>query len=408
MRNVSSTAIVSTAGKIAFVVIGVWICVWQKPFFYDEYLYLSNVLSFIQLGWATDFLMAYKGSAGPVYAVLQAYLLPITDLTPWMVRLVNWVLLGCSVYLLHQLASKEVKQYWHSPWQLVLFPMVWVVTGMALTEMVSLTLFLVSLVALYTSARQRNIVRQMAWLLVSAVAMGLAIAGRQTYALGLVVMPLLWRHVYGYFTWHLSWWLALAAAPMAYLYGVWGGFTAPYDWQKYQSLQRAFAWQHVVIAFGYIGILEALLSPAILQINQTKWWLLVAAILGFIWAPLAFTPLASWMHTVQVWIDVVVRLVNGLLFASAWMWLFSKAMYLRDNPFSYGTYFYIGWILLAAIACGAITHQFSSRYLLAALPFVGTFMHNHTPQETAPWMRWLPLCLPLLGAISLLGYYVFK
>lgn len=408
MRNVSSTTIVSTTGKIAFVVIGVWICVWQRPFFYDEYLYLSNVLLFVQLGWSTDFLLAYKGSAGPVYAVLQAYLLPITDLTPWAVRLVNWFLLGCCIYLLHHLGKKETKQFWHSPWQLVLFPMVWVVTGMALTEMVSLTLFLVSVVALYQSEPKRHLLWQIGWLLLSALAMGLAIAGRQTYALGLVAMPLLWRHVYGYFSLHLGWWLALAAAPMAYLYWVWGGFTAPYDWQKYQSLQRAFAWQHVVIALGYIGILEALLSPTELQLAKSKRWIVLAAILGLGWAPLDFTPLASWVHSVPIWVDVVVRLVNGLLFASACLWLLSKAMYLRDHPFSYGTYFYIGWMLLVAIACGAITHQFSSRYLLAALPFVGTFMHHHTPKETAPWMRWLPLCLPLLGAISLLGYYLFK
>jgi hypothetical protein len=262
--------------------------------------------------------------------------------------------------------------------------------------------------AIYKGASQKQFIWQLFFMLTSALAMGLAIAGRQTYLLGLAAMPFLWRHVHGYYSVRLVWWLVWSLVPISYLYSIWGGFTAPYDWQKYSLLQRSFMWEHVVIAFGYLGVVEGLLNASKLPIYKLKWWLLFAAIVGIIWHPVVFTPLVNWVNRFGVETVWETLLVNGLLFASACLWIGSMVYWLNETRPSYVKIFCILWIVLTTIACGAITHQFSSRYLLAALPFIGTIGSMSRTQSNLPLLRWLPLFLPMIGVISLLGYYLFK
>lgn len=407
MRD-QSELIIAVSGKVAFAILGIWIVVWQRPFFFDESLYLDNVNLFLKYGWSQQFLLAYKGSAGPVYAVFQALLLPITGFNPWVIRVVNWLLLGVCVGVLYAIQKRESGLHWQSQWQVVLFPMIWVVTGMALTELLSLALCMISILAIYKSASQKQIIWQLLFVLLSALAMGLAIAGRQTYLLGLLAMPFLWRHVYGNYSVRLVWWMGLSLVPIAYLYSIWGGFTAPYDWQKYALLKRTFLWEHVLLAFGYLGLVEGLLSASKLPIYLLKWWLLFAGLLGIVWHPIVFTPLVNWVNRFGVETVWVTLLVNGLLFASACLWIGSMVVWLKETRISYIKIFCVIWIGLTAVACGAITHQFSSRYLVAALPFIGAIGSMSRTQSHLPLLRWLPLFLPIIGIFSLLGYYLFK
>ena len=71
----------------------------SKPPFWDEAYYLENITNLNKTGFSKQYLINYKGPAGPTYAIIHYLLQPITKLSVPLVRIVNIIfLVGILIY----------------------------------------------------------------------------------------------------------------------------------------------------------------------------------------------------------------------------------------------------------------------------------------------------------------------
>ena len=130
-------------GKLSYIIpaIGLLILFWtglsmDQLHFHDESAYLENVELLKEHGFSKQFLLEYRGSAGPLFASLHYLLLPFTGMeAPGLYR-VNLVFLVLTIFFLtlilkYTISGDELK----NSLLLLTIPMIYVCAGLVLTEM---------------------------------------------------------------------------------------------------------------------------------------------------------------------------------------------------------------------------------------------------------------------------------
>ena len=375
---------------------------------YDERYYMQASHLLAKTG-SFRILMETKTdiAAGPLYPYFHVIASPLTGLTAPGIRYVNFICLLTSIAgIAWTLRLMGHEKPWYRAAMLLAVPMMWPTSGLALTELPALALACLA-VALAVQGTVTTIApRRLLAFAISGLCAGLAVTGRQTYLpalAGYVLLALGERRL------TLPALLALATASLAIapMLAAWGGLTPPWQAQLRQGLMPEYG----VLSYIYLATAIALIAPGFFRpifISPRQRWYLVGAV------GVAALACAASGFRIAVASRVVDKLPVGLqsiaqLGATVTMVALATAFVIaglanvinlrRDRVF---LLFVVLALALAGTAVG-VSHQFSSRYVLAAFPFalLGVQQWWHVD-------RWAVARLGLgsaLGLFSLMAYY---
>jgi hypothetical protein len=370
-------------------------------FIYDEPYYLNYVSLLHQHGWTLAFINSVPGPAGPLYAFVHAAAEPVTKLDPVGMRLVNVsLLLGVMVILGAYLRLQKQWDFWARPLLVLVVPMTWVLSGVALTEAPALLLVTLSLYFLLRGLEAFRAERPV-WrnFLASAVLLGIAVWGRQPYLLlaGIIVLlALVERRLRA----PAVMFLAVVLAVVAPLFIVWHGLVPP-AMRRVQGLSLT----NGLLSLSYTGICVFLLAPRFFRFSPAQ--LVGLVLLSLVSRALCGVTLYPLMTVAQRLIPArlfpaygqlcgVVFLCVGLFFlASALRALWAERNDLRRIAVYSG-------LIAVSLSPLFVAHQYSSRYTGMALPFLILAADG--------WRRWQTETLLLsaagagMGALSLFSY----
>ncbi|MEM7655127.1 MAG: glycosyltransferase family 39 protein [Bacteroidota bacterium] len=354
--------------------------------FDDERWYLENVEILQEHGLSSQFLLEYRGSAGPLFAVIHWILSPVTQMSPPGLHLVNLVFLLLSIWVLASLfrALKAPENGWESLFLLAV-PMTYVCTGMVLTEMPAFFFLCLSLWALHRYSTSQAWL----WLIISALSFSAAILGRQVY---LILLPLYWIPMLP--SWPLPERNWLKAVPTAGIFSLlaflvpavvfyhWQGLTSIFDAKIYaQYAERGISYApiHVVFALGYLAMSTLLIAPRFFMILGNQRWVRWSWVVGL--GLIGGNVAGGWFSYLAL--EGILRklvpasalplmgrfIAGGLLVLAAGFVIAALLHAWKDRSDR--------WLVLATLACLGIaltsikiTHQFSSRYVAQVLPFL--------------------------------------
>jgi hypothetical protein len=373
-----------------------------NPFVFDEPLFPPNVELMERHGFGKKFLLEMIDQApGPLYEFVHLPLKSITNLEPRPMRIVNlalFFLVIVMLMLIYQQSSFTRKQSIYLALHIVAITTLWQVAGLVLTEIpamlfISLS-FLIGVALLKVPATDYK--RALLYSILMGIAAGLAILGRTPY---LVVIPaffgVLFVHrffnkqetsflvTFGPFT-------VIALAMVIPIFIVWGGMVPPLQPRVEGAIQP---W-HGLLACAYAGVIGFILNPKWFRFNQTILILLLTAYilfyilglmgLGFEYAPMATTVIkVAGLHVFNVY----VKLISPLLATFGFYFLIC-CWYRGKENLTNLVYLFALLISLAILASSAkISHQFSSRYVAQAAPFLVIIFANIDEKDNWKWIR---------------------
>ena len=375
---------------------------------YDE-VYYMQAAHILAASGSFDVLMHTRSdiAAGPLYPYLHVLASPLTGFAAPVIRYVNF---ACLLITLAALAWTLRLMGQSTPWlraaMLLAVPMIWPTSGMALTELPALALVSLAVALAGHGIVTRSGPVRLSVFALSGLLAGIAVTGRQTYLPGLAGYALLALGERRLTVPALAA-LALAGTALAPMLIAWHGLTPPWQTQISQGLVP----EHGVLAFVYLAAATALIAPGFFRSvyaqPNLRWVMLAAVILAVLVcigtgfriavAKQAVDMLPQLLQVpVQIGATVVmVALAVALLIAG----LANLIEQRRDRIF-------VLLIVLALALDGtaiAVSHQFSSRYVLAAFPFVLLALQR--------WWQcdgWAVFRLGLgaaMGLASLMAYY---
>lgn len=390
---------------VAYAIMLGYVLTRSRGYFWDEVFHASRANDLATSASFRDWLLDDRTVApGPLHAQLlftasgwHGAPLPLVG------RLINTGLLGATIAVLAWVQLRIGKRP-VAAMAMMMVPMVWVVSGLTLTEPLS---FFGATVALAGAVlwSQRESDRSRAAMAFALLASGTAIATatRQTY---LAAVPGLWLAAVEK---RRDWGGALAGiavglVPLALLVAVWHGLVAP----QLAYVERGVAPLHAYLAFSLTGVVALLIAPRFYWEHRRVALVGAAAAiivngLGRLVEPTTFTSVQRFLghpavgHAIEKVAGAVI-VAAGAAFIAAMIAALSRS---RDR---------LLWAAALAItglsvACAGVAQLFSSRYAVMAVPFLIVFL--------APWIdfgRWAiarVVCGSGLGLAILHSYYVY-
>jgi len=322
----------------------------------------------------------------------------IGALEPPIVRIYNLVLLIVTIFAL---ASMCKKMGWGGDWAYIALciPVVWVLAGLALTEMLAVTCC--------TLAIQSLLASRVAW----------AVAGGSGFGIAVLCRPQLAVLAPGYILIAMGGSLTLARLGLFAIggalvcfpvFGYWGGLTSP-SVSKENYSNSTLSAINLVLASGYAGGMIILMAPGWFRLSKRE--LSVAVILGFIAffaslrVGLEFKPFASLADRFLRYpvTEYYPRATAGLLSALAVVFWIASAVRVRELRSSGALALGSGVAMMAVVfSCAKITHQFSSRYVAVAFPFM--ILATAPVRSSGPWTIFRLVLGSVLGFLMLRSY----
>jgi hypothetical protein len=349
----------------------IWTAFNPQPAIYDEPHRMETVHVLREKGFTREFLETMPHAPGPLTAVMQNALTPLTNLEPPGTRLTNWalliVLLACLVLVLR---GRNDPAPATTAFAVISLPMTWVVAGMALTEMPAMTCLALGSLGLLAMDRAKTVAARHGWGLGAGALLSLAILGRQPYLLAaLSVAAFGWCRRKMIAPALLC--IATAVAAPVYVFSVWQGLVPPSQAGVGAGISLANGCHG--LAYGALAML--LFAPA--WMRRWRWWqcaLLFAACAGL--------NAATGMVNAQPALSVARAALPAALFplyiaAASGMFVFLAVWLLASLGRSAWRARHDGFALFlhaaafgVMIACFKITGNFSSRYVAMAFPLL--------------------------------------
>jgi hypothetical protein len=384
----------------------------QAPF-WDEFYYLENVVILENLGFTEEFLVNYKGPAGPTYSIIHYFLKPITMLQAPMVRLVNIVFLIGTLLILYRIFLNLNKSRINSivfALSSLAIPTIYTISGLALTEIFAI-FFLTTSLFFITKSYQTN--KNNYWLaIISGLSFSFAILGRQPILVLWLALPILFlkRESGVEFDFSKREFLKFIIVTVLfslifplYVFCVWGNI---------QPASEAFTGvglspRNLILAFGYAAIFTFLINPnyfilkrAFLIKKELLLVIFISVLINFFILKIKFTPFKS----------ILSNFLNDALFefyeigcgsflsvvGISYIYFMVKKQLKEKNRLS--VFFLMGFLLVIATSI-KVTHQFSARYVAQAFPLLVVGL-NINRQHVSVWSI---VCLTLAGALGLLS-----
>jgi hypothetical protein len=397
----ATLAIVLVAGAVLFVLIAVS----PHRFLYDEAPYANYVTLLQKHGFTTEFMNSLSGSAGPLHGFVQALFAPLTDLQPVGMRFVNFFLLlivaGILVGWLRHRGSGDA---WAAALSILAMPMTWVLGGMALTEIPAMLFVTLSLYLQLRGLEALSCGRPvLGWFLTAAVALGIAVWGRQPYLL-LAGVPCLLAMLDRRLWVSAAVFVSTVVAFAVPMFLIWKGLVPP----DYQSVTGGgVAPMHALNSLGYIGVVFLLLAPQPrwLPLNLMAGIVILAGIVNALFGSLNLYPLRSIIDRyLSPSVVAVYGNLCGSLFISIGLIFLAWALWtLWRSRADLILVAIISGLLCVALSTLFISQGYSSRYTAMSLPYLVL--------ATQAWRRWTMLNVITVAAgcgfgfLSLASYY---
>lgn len=409
--QISRTWILAWAVAVFFgilILVG-YVLTSSKPPFYDESWYLAQAASLNSFNSFREWLLAEgNGPTGPVHALLHYGLSGGRGFldVPW-VRLPNLILLlGMILLTAMHLRTLRIAHYGLIALVALAVPMLWVLAGMALTEMSAMVGISMALYAAGKLGVPSD--EQPAWSwLASMIAIGVAVAvcGRQTYLLTLPAIVFVAMNSRKGLTLALAG-VSIGLLPALWLFFVWGGLVPP---QIKSVVGEGLKGSHGLLAIGYTGVTALVIAPGFLMEHWRKTLpLALGCVVLNSFAPvIVFNPAASlqlmigneYMVQLLLWLANQIFIVTGVVFigrVAIRLWVDPNRLFAAH---AFG-------VLALCISCVAISHQYSSRYVGMGIPFLVPMLAEWI--TIGPWMVVRSVAGMAVGAAILHSYYIYS
>lgn len=371
---------------------------------YDETYFVNYVSLLHRYGFTPTFLNSLNAAPGPLCAVVQVTFEPLTKLRPVEMRFVNVFSLVVVALILVASLNRKGNDYWAAGFSVLVVPMVWLVAGLALSEMSAMVFVTLSLYLQLRGLDAFDADRSpLAWFLAAGVCLGIAVWGRQPYLLLCGVAVLIALIERGLRV-PMAIFVGAAGILATPLFTIWKGFVPPS-----QHLLPGFSVIHALLSLGYTGICFTLLGAR-------SRWLSAKAVLGLTMLTILANAssgsfaLYPFRSLAERYLAPSVMPLYGDLAGSLFLSLgvLSLAILLRMIWESRRDLkaLTINMGLLCVVAAPLVdTHQYSSRYTAMSLPYLIL--------AAQPWRQWSLKMVMLavlgcgLGFLSLNEYFSF-
>ena len=350
---------------------------------YDEGHYLQNTIRFAsgELNW-WEF-STHRGPTGPGYAWVHAVLWRIVP-SITLLRISNALLIISSSILIASCRRFD----WKAALLLLVFPGIWVSCALALTEAISV--FLIS-AGLFVYSKSQNRGNGVMALFALAISIGLAAFSRQTLIVTGCAFPLLWiwarlnKEMVQPGPYLLAFSLVLIIPLPMFL--AWSGLLPKDDIAHEQiTRQGLFALNHVAYGLAYILLFIGLLDVrGSLHKIFSEWksisGLFVLGLFLCLACDWQYTPMKSVLSEtlgirgLQIVASIFPAVSLTMCFALVWKG-FKRLKPLNMPELSKLELFAVLACLAIVFSNGAITHQFSTRYLTLCAPFLASIAHR--------------------------------
>jgi 4-amino-4-deoxy-L-arabinose transferase-like glycosyltransferase len=347
----------------------------------DEIPYLTNISLLHTYGLGKEFLVRLEGSAGPLYSVVHYLFEPITNLQPPGIRLVNVLFLGGTIFFLALILKRVNTVHWTFAFFILAIPKMYVLTGLAFTEMPAIFFYTAAIFCLLKAADAKSpFSTRMINSLIGGLCISLAILGRQPFLLSLIAVPVLFLKDWSKRSWLLLAVIAIAALVLpVYVLMQWNGWMPPGDRQYYPDVEGQLNLRpdFLILCLFYVAAAFIIIAPRFFKIRNRKELLFVAiaagiaGILNFLFNFVSYLPVVNVLGKMPVDLIEPASLFFGWIFICVSFYflykLFQTLIVNRDNlPLM----FFIASLVLICFASMRITWGFSSRYSMHVAPLI--------------------------------------
>lgn len=370
---------------------------------FDESYHLDHVKN-VLAGDLTGGVLATRSAVGPAYGWFHAAFAPWTELNARTLRLANFGVIAAAVgmmcFWLRQLIPSRVSIQ-ETVGATVAFPMLYPVTGMALTESLQLFFLTTGLCCLAKATTRRSASSFTPYLFLFSASWALMILSRQT-SLVLLPLALLLPTILGLKAKHVILALALIGLACGWTFVWWRGLTPPGFTGTHGGFFRT---EKLLLAFMYLlladGVINArLLLPRSNSIRALTFavFLAVVSMLGPIQLPASERLPLPLQDISWVWTILLVGMV------AIWWGGLAERFARQSTEIRWDRISILGLILVAAAAASTSTF-FTSRYLVSALPFLIYLSAEPATDAPSPLRHITRLVGTAVGLWSLAGYY---
>lgn len=389
----------------------------QAPF-WDEAYYLENVTLLNKLGFTEQFLIDYKGPAGPTFGVIHYFIQGITKLEAPIVRLVNILFLCGTLSILYKIfLNLNLSKFNSIVFALssLAIPTIYTISGLVLTEIFA-TFFLAISLYFISNAYQNN--KNNYWLaLVAGLSFSFAILGRQPMLVLWLALPVLFIRKEKPFGFDFSkkefLKFIVVTVSTSLILPLW----VFYIWGNIQPASEAFTGvglsaTNLILAFGYAAIYTIFINHTYFDLkidfSNKKELLLVFLISGLInvfFLRIEFAPFTSIISRflpspLVFYYKLCCGSVLSILGISFVYFFLKKQLKQKDKL---SVFFLIGFFLIIATSV-KVTHQFSARYVAQGFPLI--ILGLNMKRKNISWVSILMLLIGgVLGLLSLNSYF---
>ena len=390
----------------------------KQPPLYDEPLFIPNVYLFEQYGLSKEFLLNINQQApGPLYQFIHYPLRCITHLQTPGIRLVNTALLGLMILVLTALITcihtAGRKQAFILALTVMAVPMVWTVSGMALTEIPPMFFASLSILLLWFALQRQESALPVSLLmaLLAGFALGMAILGRSPF---LIMVPAAGALLINNFRSTGRWLLLIiycgvALAMCLPVFYIWKGLTPP---QQAFTAAGGLDAEHGMLAFAYGALITFLLAPGWFYFRKrviiymlggyAVLLLLNITLVRWEYGPLSVAMekiLPAALMRLYPFIMAPALAVVAIYFVICSAW---RAWERRTEPFFL---FLLAAAMLMLATSFKVTHLFSSRYVAQAAPFFVLLLLGYDKLTYSKVLR--TVAGMVIGLLSLETYFLF-
>lgn len=347
----------------------------RHPVFWDEKYYLSNLEYINRFGIGKEFILNMWGPAGPLYPVVHYLLKPLTGITVPYVRLVNVFFLIIIIIILQKIFNQlEYPSALNKSLNIICIPMIFVCSGMALTEMPAMFFAVLSMYFLL----KIQIVKRRVYLYsaLSGFCLSLAILGRQPYLLLIfpsVIFFLKAKSIKDKFSLFLYFICALCLPYIVFS-----------SWGKLQPLKGSdvntgsgLAPWYAIMSFGYAALITVLICPN--WFYRLKGRNVIVLVSIFILSVLVnlrmsiikYLPMTTFIeeHFTRDIVSLINIIFPCLILIVSLYFIFSTLVNAWNKKEDLYFLFFTLSTLLLLFSSIKISHQFSSRYVAQSSPF---------------------------------------
>jgi hypothetical protein len=290
-------------------------------------------------------------------------------------------------------------------------PLIGVSAGLALTEMPGLLFCCAAIICLLAPKPKVEAPLSTVYGVIAGLCLAAAIMARQNYLLLLIAAPTLLVNASAVEKLRVAVAITISLLLVIPIFLIWGGLVPP----KTASVGVGFSLYHVVLSLAYLSIIAMVIDfRQFLQFNRRLDIVAVAGITICVAAAVfilgefkPFTPLASWakrilpeplLHWYAAMFPVTLCFC-GVMFAR---WAIRSIASLLHRYDAHRAFFWASVILLC-LSNGKIVHQFSSRYVVGAIPLL--LLASPPPATFRPAYLIRVISAIIISEVALMGYF---